>query len=244
MTNATIFSGENDNPPANQPAATTDGSLFTALVGETQKYKTPDELAKAYNNADQFIETLKEENRKLREQAASAKTIDEVLERMSKQSGAPEADNPPVQGLTPDVVQQLVEKTLEGRETASRRNNNLLKADALMKEKFGTKAEELFKQRASSPEKAKILMDLAANDPTEFVNLFVGVPSTFSNSMDTGSVNTTSVPSSGGNRAAIEGTKEWAAKVRKDNPSQYWSQDFQYKLQQTVSKNPSLYFGT
>ena len=33
MTNATIFSGENDNPPANQPAATTDGSLFTALVG-------------------------------------------------------------------------------------------------------------------------------------------------------------------------------------------------------------------
>ena len=42
MTNATIFNGENDNPPANQPAATTDGSLFTALVGETQKYKTPD----------------------------------------------------------------------------------------------------------------------------------------------------------------------------------------------------------
>jgi hypothetical protein len=243
MTNATIFSNENDNPPANQPPATTDGSLFTALVGETQKYKTPDELAKAYNNADQFIETLKEENRKLREQAASAKTIDEVLERMSKQSGAPEADNPPVQGLTPDVVQQLVEKTLEGRKQQDTKTGNLLKADALMKEKFGEKAEQMFKLKASTPDKARILMELAANDPTEFVSLF-GVGSSIpTNNFDSGSVNTTSVTSNGGDRTKVEGTKEWAAKVRKDDPNTYWSQEFQYKLQQTVSKNPTLYFG-
>lgn len=242
MTNATIFNGENDNPPANQPAATTDGSLFTALVGETQKYKTPDDLAKAYNNADQFIETLKEENRKLREQAASAKTIDEVLERMSKQSGAPEADNPPVQGITPDVVQQLVEKTLEGRKQQETKNGNLIKADSLMKEKFGEKAELVFKQKASTPEKAKILMELAANDPLEFVSLFAGTQLP-SNNFDTGSMNTTSVASNGGDRSKVEGTKEWAAKVRKDDPNTYWSQEFQYKLQQTVSKNPTLYFG-
>jgi len=242
MTNATIFSGEGDNPAANQPPATTDGSLFTALVGETQKYKTPDDLAKAYNNADQFIETLKEENRKLREQATSAKTIDEVLERMSKQSGAPEADNPPVQGLTPDVVQQLVEKTLEGRKQQDTKNGNLLKADSLMKEKFGEKAEQMFKSKASTPDKARILMELAANDPVEFVSLFGGTQYP-SNSFDTGSVNTTSVASNGGDRSRVEGTKEWAAKVRKDEPNTYWSQEFQYKLQQTVSKNPTLYFG-
>jgi hypothetical protein len=242
MTNATIFSGEGDNPAANQPPATTDGSLFTALVGETQKYKTPDDLAKAYNNADQFIETLKEENRKLREQATSAKTIDEVLERMSKQSGAPEADNPPVQGLTPDVVQQLVEKTLEGRKQQDTKNGNLLKADSLMKEKFGEKAEQMFKSKASTPDKARILMELAANDPVEFVSLFGGTQYP-SNSFDTGSVNTTSVTSNGGDRSRVEGTKEWAAKVRKDEPNTYWSQEFQYKLQQTVSKNPALYFG-
>jgi len=242
MTNATIFNGENDNPPANQPAATTDGALFTALVGETQKYKTPDDLAKAYNNADQFIETLKEENRTLREQAASAKTIDEVLERMSKQSAAPEADTPPVQGITPDVVQQLVERTLEGRKQQETKNGNLLKADSLMKEKFGEKAEQVFKQKASTPEKARILMDLAANDPMEFVSLFGGTQLPHNN-FDTGSMNTTSVASNGGDRSKVEGTKEWATKVRKDDPNTYWSQDFQYKLQQTVSKNPTLYFG-
>jgi hypothetical protein len=243
MTNATIFSNENDNPPANQPAATTDGQLFTALVGETQKYKTPDDLAKAYNNADQFIETLKEENRKLREQATSAKTIDEVLERMSKQGTAPEADNPPAQGLTPDLVQQLVEKTLEGRQQRDIKTGNLLKADSLMKEKFGEKAEQMFKLKASTPEKAKILMELAAADPDEFVSLFNGGMQLPVNNFDSGSVNTTSVSSNGGDRSKVEGTKEWAAKVRKDNPNTYWSQEFQYKLQQTVSKNPTLYFG-
>jgi len=242
MTDATIFGGE-DNNTAAPASATTDSSLFTALVGDTQKYKTAEDLAKAYTNADQFIETLKEENRKLREQVASAKTIDEVLERMSKQGSAPEADNPPAQGITPDVVQQLVEKTLEGRKQLETKNGNLLKADALMKQKFGEKATEVFKQRAATPEKAKILMELAATDPDEFVSLFAGVPAP-ANHMDTSSFNTTSVASNGGDRSKIEATKEWAASVRKDNPTLYWSQDFQYKLQQTVSKNPTLYFGS
>lgn len=243
MTNATIFGGENDNQTTNTAPATTDAQLFTALVGEGQKYKTPEDLAKAYTNADQFIETLKEENRKLREQAASAKTIDEVLERMSKQNVAPEDDTPPVAGITPDVVQQLVEKTLEGREAAKSKMDNLLKADSLMKEKFGEKAAEVFKQRASTPEKAKILMELAATDPVDFVSMFGGQVALPANNMDTGSMNTTSVASNGGDRSKIAGTKEWAAKVRKEDPKTYWSQDFQYKLQQTVSQNPALYFG-
>lgn len=243
MTNATIFGGEDDNQTTNTAPATTDAQLFTALVGEGQKYKTPEDLAKAYTNADQFIETLKEENRKLREQAASAKTIDEVLERMSKQNVAPEDDTPPVAGITPDVVQQLVEKTLEGREAAKSKMDNLLKADSLMKEKFGEKAAEVFKQRASTPEKAKILMELAATDPVDFVNMFGGQVNLPSNNMDTGSMNTTSVASNGGDRSKVVGTKEWATKVRKEDPKTYWSQDFQYKLQQTVSQNPALYFG-
>ena len=243
MTNATIFGGSEDNQNTNTPTATTEGQLFTALVGETQKYKTPEELAKAYTNADQFIETLKEENRKLREQTMAAKTIDDVLERMSKQSNAPENDNPPAQSYTSEDVQQLVEKTLVGREVAKVRQDNLMLADKLMKEKFGEKAEDVFKQRATTQAKGQILMELAANDPQEFVSLFVGVVPNNSNTMDTGSMNTTSVPSTGGDRSNIEGSKAWAAKIRKENPSMYWSQDFQYKLQQTVTKNPTLYFG-
>jgi hypothetical protein len=243
MTNATIFEPSGDNQGSNNASATTEENLLSALVGETQKYKTVDELAKAYVNADGFINQLKEENRQLREQAAAAKTIDEVLERLSKQDHAPVDDNPPASGIKPEDVQQLVEKTLQSRELMSKRNNNLMTADKLMKDKFGEKAEAVFKQRASTPEKAKALMELAAIDPNEFVALFVGSSSAPANNMDTSSVNSTNVMSMGGSRESVEGTKEWAAKVRKENPSLYWSQEFQYKLQQTVTKNPTLYFG-
>jgi hypothetical protein len=243
MTDATIFEAKEDPTNASIPAETKAGeeSLLSALVGETQKYKSVDELAKAYANADSFIEQLKEENRKLREQTAKAKTIDEVLERMNRRN-ASEDDTPPVSGIRPEDVQKLVEQTLSGRETQQRREQNLLAADKAMKERFGEKAAEVFKQRASTPEKAKVLMELAATDPNEFVNLFGGVTSTPMQNIDTGSVSTP-LSMQSGSRSKVEGTKEWANSVRKENPNLYWSHEFQYKLQQMVSKNPSLYFG-
>ena len=161
---------------------------------------------------------------------------------MSKQREVPEHDNPPAQDFNPDIVQQLVEKTLTSRELGKQKEANLLQADKLMKDRFGDRAIDMFKERANTPEKGRILMELAAADPVEFANMFAGTPSV-TNNMDAGSMNTTSVSSTVGNRASVEGTKEWAAKIRSDNPSQYWSQEFQYKLQQTVTKNPTLYFG-
>lgn len=243
MTNATVFETEGDTPQVSQASETKsgEGSLLTALVGENQKYKSVDELAKAYANADSFIEQLKEENRRLREQAAQAKTIDEVLERMN-QRNAPEDDTPSVSGIKPEDVQKLVEQTLVGRETQKRREANLLAADKALKEKFGDKAVEVFKQRANTPEKAKILMELAATDPQEFVALFAGSEPKFANNIDTGST-VTSMTLQPSNRASIEGTKEWAQKIRKEDPATYWSSEFQYRLQQMVTKNPSLYFG-
>lgn len=244
MTDATIFNQETEDNIVSEPQAeeTTKAKLFEALVGEKQKYKSQEDLAKAYANADQFIETLKEENRQLREQVAQAKTIDEVIERMSTKQEAPVADQPSVSGLQPEDVQQLVEKTLESRKAQEQRTSNLLLADKLMKDKFGDKATELFKQRASNPQKQKVLIELAATDPNEFVALFAGAPAQ-TNRMDSSATNTTSVAYSGTPRDTVEGTKEWAAKIRKDSPELYWSQEFQYKLQQTVTKNPDLYFG-
>jgi len=243
MTDATIFNQEVDDQPSSQPAeATTEASLFNALVGEKQKYKSPEDLAKAYTNADEFINTLKEENRQLREQAARAKTIDDVMERLTTKQPAPEADQPAVSGVNPEDVQQIVERTLESRKLKETRAQNLLLADKLMQEKFGSKAGDVFKAKANDAEKQKVLIELAATAPNEFVALFAGTPAV-TNNMDTSSTNTTSVTYSGTPRDTVEGTKEWAAKIRKENPDMYWSQEFQYKLQQTVTKNPDLYFG-
>jgi hypothetical protein len=241
MTNATVF--EADDQPQNTPVETNNGEapLLQALVGEGQKYKSVDELAKAYANADSFIEQLKAENLKLREMANKAKTIDEVLERL-QQRNVPEDDTPAVSGIKPEDVQRLVEQTLVSRESQSKREQNLLLADKLLKDKFGEKATEMFKAKANSPEKAKVLMELAAADPQEFASLFAGGAPAPSNNMDASSYNTTNV-SSNSNRAAVAGTREWATEIRKKDPSKYWSHEFQYELQKMVTKNPSLYFG-
>lgn len=242
MTVDSIFGGEGkDKPEATTPAETKEQGLFAALVGETQKYKSAEDLAKAYTNADEFINQLKEENRKLREQATSAKTIDEVLERINKTSEKKPEDTP-VNGLTEEAVASLVEKTLTGRALATERENNLLHADKLMKEKFGSKAADVFKAKASTPDLQKVYMELASKSPSDFVALFATsvAPTT---PLDSSSVTTIVADAGTGNRAAVEGTKEWATKIRKEQPDLYWSSSFQAKLQQTVLKNPSLYFG-
>lgn len=242
MTDSTIFEGKT-TPETTTTTATTEQSMLAALVGETQKYKTAEELAKAYANADAFIEQLKEETRKLREQVAQAKTIDDVLERIQKPTAeVPPKEPPEVSGIKPEDVQTLVERTLEQKERERIRSANLLAADKAMKEKFGEKAADIFNSMASTPEVKKTLMELAAVDPSKFVAVFTGQPAVAATAVDTSSV-VTGVTSSTSNRASIEGTKEWANKIRKDNPNLYWSTEFQTKLQTLVTKNPTLYFG-
>lgn len=244
MTVDTIFGSDgSDKNVTTAPAKTEDQGLLPALVGEKQKYKSVEELAKAYVNADAFIEQLKEENRKLREKETAARTIDDVLERMNKKDDKP-ADTPAnTSQLTKDDVAALVEQTLTGRETARTREQNLLQADKLMKEKFGEKAAEVFKTKATSPELTKVYMELASVSPHEFVAVFAPASAQpTGGTVATGSVNTTTVvPTS--NREALPGTKEWANKVRKEKPDEYWSLEFQTKLQRMAIENPNLYFG-
>lgn len=242
MTTDTIFSGQAQPNQGGEatPAKTEDTGLLTALVGEKQKYRSVEELAKGYVNADEHIKRLEEENRKLREAQVAAKTLDDVLERMqTKQEVKTE---PPAQGVSAERIAELVEQTLTGRETAKTRETNLLTADKLMKEKFGDKAAEMFKSKANTPELQRVFMEMAAIDPQQFVGMFGGVAATPQGSVATPSVSTTSVsPSS--NRVNVEWSKEWVAKTRKENPSLYWSTEFQSKLASTVAQNPSLYFG-
>ena len=78
-----------------------DKDYLTELVGEGKKYKDATELAKAYANADQFIETLKSEKHTLEEEyngfKLKAKTVEDVLSRLDmKPEPKPVTANEPV----------------------------------------------------------------------------------------------------------------------------------------------------
>jgi hypothetical protein len=228
-----IFEGQDQGQT---PAPKTEGdSLLTALVGDKQKYRSVEDLAKAYVNADGFIEQLKEENKKLREEVTKAKTVDEALQQL-QQKQQEEQKPTPSETYTADDIAAIVDQRLSGMEVAKSREQNMLKADKLMREKFGEKATEVFNNVAIGPKRA-VLTELAATDPDMFVALFeskVPVQAT----PDTGSF---VAPPSGSSTA--DWSKGWVSEVRKKDPNRYYSQDFQVELQKRVIANPSGYFG-
>lgn len=236
MTTENLFSGETT---AATETAKTEGesqSLLTALVGEKQKYKSAEELAKAYANADEFIQKLKEENARLRQEAANAKSLDEVLEQL-KQPAHREEATPSQSTVNPDAIAAIVKQQLSSMDAEKMKQANLMKADKAMKEKFGDKALDVFKEAAKTPEQQQALTHLAAVDPDKFVALFTNTAA--STQVDSGSVNAMGTTSTSQKK---EWSKAWVNEVRKSDPARYWSAEFQYSLQNEVVKNPKLYF--
>lgn len=233
--------------PADQQ--TTPQVSTEVLVGEGKKYATVDELAKAYYNADSFIDTLKEENRVLREQVAKVAELDATLARMQEAksnsaSNPSEVEQPSAVNVT-DVA-KLVEETLVKRETENVLRNNLKTADAKFKEVFGDRAKEVFDAHANSPELKATLMTLAQQNPEAFVNYFVnitGVKQEQGAGVAGGSkVNTVNLSSVHSNRASDPSTRDYYANLRKTNPSLYYSQETQMAMQKAALANPQKYF--
>lgn len=220
--------------------------VVAALVGEGKKYKTITDLAKAYMNIDEFVETLKAENHELKEKVTKASTIDEVMERLSSQSKAGVSDPSTVTqstgGVSADEIQKLVEKTVTGLETSKTRTENLKKANALLAEAFGDKAGEVFKDVASTPELENVYRELAQVAPEKFIQHFLNVPKNTGVQPDTsGSVSATTTGTSV--RVSQPGTKEYYDNVRKTNKALYYSQEFQVGMDKAVRSNPDLYYG-
>lgn len=255
----TIFNADQANQPdvtnnadtGNTSTTTTQSEEISLLVGEGRKYKTIEELAKAYLNADSFIEQLKAENQELRTKTVEAKTIDEVLERLTaNQSSAASAtasdQAPSTNGLSATDVAKIVQQTVTGLETAKIKEGNIKKADAKMREAFGDKAAEVYKSVAKTPELHTAYMQLAEADPEQFVALFTKQSTTSQGSqVDSGSnVNTTMTYTSGNNvRENTQGTKEYYAKIRKEDPKRYYSQSIQLEMNKSAVSDPKKYFG-
>lgn len=215
------------------------------LVGEGKKYKTMEDLAKAYLNADEHISTLTGENAALREQVTKATTIEEVMERLNKQGQShSQNDNSATTGsLTPEDVRKLVTEAVTGLETSKTRTDNMKRANALMQEHFGEKAGAVFKEVAKTPELEKLYKELAQVDPDEFIRRFADVPKNTTQTDSGSTTNTPTIPVGNGGRINQIGTKEYYDNIRRTKPGLYYSSDFQLEMDKVVRGNKDLYYG-
>lgn len=253
--NSSIFQSPDKGTAA--PAATTTTSSAAApdkdsqlaiLVGEGRKYKSVEDLAKAYLNLDGFTEKLKTENAEFRDKLAGAKTIEDVLQRLKQPEASAQdkgAANAPRE-LSADAIAKIVRDTVTGMESAKSQQDNLFKADAAMKKLFGEKAKETFEAQARTPEVKQALMQLAAIDPDKFVKLFSpGDAKASGTQTDSGStVNSAALADTNQSARAMDaGTREFYNTLRQKEPKKYYSTEVQLAMHKAAQANPEKFFG-
>jgi len=95
--------GQNDPNPQSEEKQIEGQEYLSQFVGEGKKYKSVEDLAKAYANADNFIETMKIENKaakheleELRKKAEKTQEVDQIVAmlrgKQSSDEGSDDAD--------------------------------------------------------------------------------------------------------------------------------------------------------
>jgi hypothetical protein len=145
------------------------------------KYKTIEDALKALANSQAFIPTLlnekksvEEELNKLREEAKKVSSIEEVLAKLTANTdNTPKPVDPPVSGLSPEAVAELVRKTLAEETFSKAAQENYNKVQSTLIGKFGDKTQAEVARKAAelgtSPEK---LGELARTAPAMVLALF------------------------------------------------------------------------
>lgn len=154
---------------------------FEDLVGEGKKYKTPEDVARAVAEKDNFIERLKSETATLRTELSTRPSVDrsqEILDRLEvlsrkepvteRQLETPAPERAEVKGLSEEDVYRLMSE----RERKAKADANILKVKEILTEEFGDKYPQALKSMAEKNGLGmKFLDSMAAESPQALLNL-------------------------------------------------------------------------
>jgi FlaG/FlaF family flagellin (archaellin) len=225
-----------------QPVSNTDVTV-DILVGEGKKYSDVNALARAYTNADSFIEELKRDNAMLRAQKDANelnKSQGNLEQPTTPQTPAPQAETPikpadkDLRTLVSEVVQDLSESTRfeQNVETTARR----------MVEVYGdaAKAQAALQQKARElGVNVEWLRDAAARSPNAFYAT-MGIPASPSSAQSTpapkNEMNVIPTPNSG------EKSYAYFQNLRKENKSLYYSTEVQAEMQRLAREKGDAFY--
>jgi len=226
-----IFTTEENKTPTT--------TSLEGLVGEGKKYVDVEALAKAYGEADGFINQLKTEGTGLREELDKRLSAEDVLSEVKSEREelaktiASAAENTTPQ-LDEEVLSKLISKTVDQRDEQKVADTNIMQVDAKMKEVYGDKAKDVLATKAQELGLSiEYLAGVASKSPSAFFNV-VGL------SPDQSKVTTPSVTVGTTNTEAVEkvmaastiqpGTMKYFEEIRKANPRKFFSPEIQNQL--------------
>lgn len=206
------------------------------LVGDGQKYKTPDELAKAYANADAYISTTKE---KVAELEAKNKVLEDLMKAREKTpveppkapDGSKQEDPPANHGQNKNEekdLSTLIQEELERTNKEKTFADNVNSVSEKLSNYFGGEREAknaIAKKAKDLNVSTEWLMDIAGRSPAAFYST-VGLDSkSLSTPASVGDVNTAAF-----SRDSSRKNFRYYEEIRKTNPKLYYSQNVQREL--------------
>jgi hypothetical protein len=154
-------------------------SYYNNLVGEGKKYSDNEALAKTVQEKEKYIQKLEQE---AQVRNSSDSRIDQVLARLDELQAQPSDNNSPLtndgdsntEALKPEDVIKVVKDVLKAESEADIAKNNATKALADLSEHYGSKAaalQAIKKVTGEDPKKTKLLNEMGATSPDDFVTL-------------------------------------------------------------------------
>lgn len=223
---------------------------LTTLVGETGKYKSPEELAKGYQNLNEFAENLKREAAELREELGKRLSVEEQVRALANQrTEQPSAPKDPVEPQPHERVKPFTDEDLVARirEELQRTNSeqiaqrNFNEVTSKLVETFGdeTKANDFVNQKARElGVSVKFLMEAAQTSPNGFFKI-VELDNPTSQTVTTRSdVNTEALANKPGQ--VKPGTYAFYEQMRKTDPKTYWLPRTQNQMHKEARSNPNF----
>lgn len=222
----------------NQPPIKADPSLpeeLTPLVGPDKKYKDVETALKSIPHAQEHIQSLETSLKELRDDLAKRETAEELLRRLeAKAAELPQE----VKGVSAQDLEGLVNKVLDSKSEQKKYVDNISMVDTQMKATYGEKATEVLKDKAKELELSiPELQVLAAKSPKAFLAMFSESPKESSQNKSP-SLNTDAL----GAQPSTDKTFAYYQKLRKDNPTMYYSPRVQQEMHQRAKDlGPKFY---
>lgn len=246
---APIFEDDGNNSPI---VVDPNKDYLSEYVGEGKKFKTPADLAKAKAHSDAFIERLQREQAALRNELNTRVKIEELMDRMStgkdtngntsqgtQTSGEGGHEGTAPKNLSPEDIEKVVEQRLAKREQEARVTSNVQAVKDRLKAEYGDNfANELADRTAQLGLTREFVADIAKREPRALFALLGLDAQPKANQQN----DIFSTPPRGSFNTAGFGIKDTEKKfadfekIRKEDPTRYWSTQVQNELHKQAAK--------
>lgn len=217
---------------------------FEDLVGEGKKFRDPDAVAKKIVHADQHISNLEKELAEMRDELLKRTAVEDMLAKLEQKQTPTRGtlDTPqPDTGKDKEIdLAAKVQELLKTEKEKERREANLQKSKAGLKERFGADFNQRLEGIADELSVSKeFLSQMAASSPDGFLKLVDSVAKPDDNRPVTppkGTIDPFKISS------PDRKNKAYYDKIRRDNPNLYFSRRVQNEMHaEAVKQGASFY---